>query len=965
MIIHIYIYYIITTPTKLKYINQFYKELLYYKQQQQRTMSTENNKDGINTTKSQAGGGSPFRKLKNPMLETGGIELPKKKKSSHHSFSPRIHRQSSQSPASQKAALTLSKLNFDTQNIINQLSSGKSISRFDEDILTLAKDKLKINESIRFSDILNIIHAEENESKDEILADEEQIRSQRIALVIFTIASVVFFAIIFGLSYWVADLHQQTTVSTNGKLLIKNTHTPVSVASIDYGVNNNQLIDKSTATITTASETTGRRRRLEEGDVVDNNDNNDTNETIILIDQDTDLINVGTQKIDIPLGTLPYLDQEIHSGIDVITVQDKNGWTRTMAITEVILMKNDSMILNGVNGYIVIQDTLAAYAYFDFDKSYKRFCAACSNCGSISVLETPDITELIEAYEEEVDDRGGCSTYLYYINRANEANSSNPFLTYAENKDIDFNYNGNFSNVTDIGDVWDEEPIENDEDDLIDVIGSHNIAIVAGTDEEIEESRRLLLSTRSTKSNLAVVDMETENNMKRKLFTSRLRGVDCNSGDNDDDEKDDETNDESQMDRQLPSTPHHIGRQLKKKKGKKGKKVQKAKKTGKFDKKAKEKKSKKKKKKKKKSSFGKACGKAFKKVGKSVTKIAKKSGVSKWTKKAMTATGDFASDVGEELAKQAKEIGENIEDIANKIANFFGENGCNISPSDMKDTVNMAFSASPDNIVAMKSMYQDVKNLRDGSQAVKGTACTAVWTAVEAANPIASLLVAGITKLVNKCEILKKIGNPAISLGIGLEAGASAGLTRTVESELGIAIDLQGNKMCYFGGCVASGIELPPTPDAGADAGLVFSIWSHPSNIPGSSQTLGLSLSFNLPLGATGVGVEGGVEYIFPVGDITKFYGVSISGEAKVNAPPGDFPAKIGIFSADCNTPVCVKTDGSGCATIDRRRLLQMKNEKTDEELQDMMRYLNDEIMMIEIDETKDMGGEKQQQQLK
>ena len=62
--------------------------------------------------------------------------------------------------------------------------------------------------------------------------------------------------------------------------------------------------------------------------------------------------------------------------------------------------------------------------------------------------------------------------------------------------------------------------------------------------------------------------------------------------------------------------------------------------------------------------------------------------------------------------------------------------------------------------------------------------------------------------------------------------------------------------MCYFGGCVASGIELPPTPDAGADAGLVFTIWSHPSNIPGSSQTLGLSLEFNLPLGATGVGVK-------------------------------------------------------------------------------------------------------------
>ena len=392
------------------------------------------------------------------MHQNVDIELAKKKSSGHHQlFSPKVHRYSSQSPATKAAAHALSQLNFNTQDIIDQLSSGKAISRFDEDILKLAKEKLKSNEDIHFSDILNIIHAEEDEAKDEILADEKQIRAQRIALILFSIASVVFFAIIFGLSYWVADLHQQTTVSTNGKLLTKNTQQSVSVASVDYGVNNNQLIDKSTARTTTGSAAVEKRRRLagEENIVDDSNDA--SNETIVLIDQDTDLINVGTQKIDIPLGTLPYLDQEIHSSIDVITVQDKHGWTRTMKITEVILMKNDSMILNGVNGYIVIQDTLAAYAYFDFDKSYKRFCAACSNCGSISVLETPDITELIEAYEEEVDDRGGCSTYLYYINRANEANSSNPFLTYAENKDIDFNYNGNFSNVTDMGDVWDDE----------------------------------------------------------------------------------------------------------------------------------------------------------------------------------------------------------------------------------------------------------------------------------------------------------------------------------------------------------------------------------------------------------------------------------------------------------------------------------------------------------------------------
>ena len=66
-----------------------------------------------------------------------------------------------------------------------------------------------------------------------ILADEKKIRMQKINI-IFSIALIVFFAIIFGLSYWVADLHQQTTVSTNGKLLTKNTQQSVSVASVDY-----------------------------------------------------------------------------------------------------------------------------------------------------------------------------------------------------------------------------------------------------------------------------------------------------------------------------------------------------------------------------------------------------------------------------------------------------------------------------------------------------------------------------------------------------------------------------------------------------------------------------------------------------------------------------------------------------------------------------------------------------------
>ena len=225
---------------------------------------------------------------------------------------------------------------------------------------------------------------------------------------------------------------------------------------------------------------------------------------------------------------------------------------KNLKITEAVLMKSDSMILNGVNGYIVIQDMLAAYAYFDLINHTNVLCRLFKLC--LPIFETPDITVLKRTKKRLTT--VGLQHLPYYINRANEANSSNPFLTYAENKDIDFNYNGNFSNVTDMGDVWDDEQIENDEDDLIDVIGSHNIAIVAGTDEEIDEARRRLFSTRSSKSSVAGVGTDTENQLNRALFASRLRGVDCDGEDN-------ESNGENEADEQFSV---HIGRQLGKKK---------------------------------------------------------------------------------------------------------------------------------------------------------------------------------------------------------------------------------------------------------------------------------------------------------------------------------------------------------------------------------------------------------------
>lgn len=134
-------------------------------------------------------------------------------------------------------------------------------------------------------------------------------------------------------------------------------------------------------------------------------------------------------------------------------------------------------------------------------------------------------------------------------------------------------------------------------------------------------------------------------------------------------------------------------------------------------------------------------------------------------------------------------------------------------------------------------MSSDGTEGNDGSDnMIAVAACQSMWTALELGNPIFSLVLNLLTKFQGECEMLS--GNPAISLGITLGGsvhlpmgeggytnvgGTNAG---AIGAELGVAVDANGNKMCYVGYCVASGFQFQLPPKAGdAGVGFMLSLW--------------------------------------------------------------------------------------------------------------------------------------------
>jgi len=282
-----------------------------------------------------------------------------------------------------------------------------------------------------------------------------------------------------------------------------------------------------------------------------------------------------------------------------------------------------------------------------------------------------------------------------------------------------------------------------------------------------------------------------------------------------------------------------------------------------------------------------------------------------WGKKAISTTGKFAESAWNDVEDAANDVADHVTEFANSIAEWFTSFQCDLDASSMQDFINNAFSANPDQWKKLTSMGSDASSIKDGANTAATAACTAIWAVVETTNPVVATLTSIITTFKSKCPAIAGGNAPAMSLGITLDASATAGVDSFgAGAELGIAIDSNGDKYCYVGVCVSRGITVPPVVDGGVDVGIALSLWENAGCIPGESQAATLGFDVSIPVAAGSLGVSVDLTYVFESDNIANFYGVTVGGTGSTGSVT--IPASASVSMAFC-WAWCITLDGTGC----------------------------------------------------
>ena len=299
---------------------------------------------------------------------------------------------------------------------------------------------------------------------------------------------------------------------------------------------------------------------------------------------------------------------------------------------------------------------------------------------------------------------------------------------------------------------------------------------------------------------------------------------------------------------------------------------------------------------------------ARKKVGRDLTS-AMQSGHQEIFKQYNEASG-WSQQAANQVAQEAKDLGDDVVKTAEMIAEFFMGLKCDIGVKDLKDTFNDIKNAVGSN--SLTSMYEMVtgspnkffKNMDD-------LACQMMWDASGYAQ-IASVMEAFIKLAKDKCPlIVKGSSKPAFTMGFSAAAEAvGAGSSAGASGEVGLGIDLSGEKFCYAGGCVYSGFTLD-VPQAGVDFSIVVSGWKSMSSVPGRSNMMAFGLGVELP---DSVLPEIDIDLTFVTGGAKMSSMLGVSKAFGVGQDTSEVPVTGSFAKGTCETPWCITYEGGSCA---------------------------------------------------
>jgi len=299
---------------------------------------------------------------------------------------------------------------------------------------------------------------------------------------------------------------------------------------------------------------------------------------------------------------------------------------------------------------------------------------------------------------------------------------------------------------------------------------------------------------------------------------------------------------------------------------------------------------------------------ARKKVGRDLTS-ALQSGHQEIFKQYNEASG-WSQQAANQVAQEAKDLGDDVVKTAEMIAEFFMGLKCDISVNDLKDTFNDIKKAVGSN--SLTTMYDMVTGSpQKFFNNMDDLACQAMWD-MSGFSQIASVMEAFIKLAKDKCPlVVKGSSKPAFTMGFSAAAEAvGAGSTAGASGEVGLGIDLDGEKFCYAGGCVYKGFTFD-VPQAGVDFSIVVSGWKSMSSVPGRSNMMAFGLGVELP---DSVIPEFDIDLTLVTGGAKMSSILGVSKAFGVGQDTSEVPVTGSFAKGTCETPWCITYEGGSCA---------------------------------------------------
>jgi len=299
---------------------------------------------------------------------------------------------------------------------------------------------------------------------------------------------------------------------------------------------------------------------------------------------------------------------------------------------------------------------------------------------------------------------------------------------------------------------------------------------------------------------------------------------------------------------------------------------------------------------------------ARKKVGRDLTS-ALQSGHQEIFKQYNEASG-WSQEAANQVAQEAKDLGDDVVKTAEMIAEFFMGLKCDIGVNDLKDTFNDIKNAVGSN--SLTTMYEMVTGSPEKFfNNMDDLACQAMWD-MSGYSQIASVMEAFINLAKDKCPlIVKGSSKPAFTMGFSAAAEAvGAGSTAGASGEVGLGIDLDGEKFCYAGGCVYKGFTFD-VPQAGVDFNIVVSGWKSMSSVPGRSNMMAFGLGVELP---DSVIPEFDIDLTLVTGGAKMSSILGVSKAFGVGQDTSEVPVTGSFAKGTCETPWCITYEGGSCA---------------------------------------------------